>query len=34
MYHVVIREIPPNRSSGRDLDRLTLSSCRSYSARK
>ena len=34
MYQVVIREIPPNRSSGRELDQLVLSSCRSSSARK
>lgn len=34
MYHVVIREIPPDRSTGRELDRLALSSCRSSSDRK
>ena len=30
-YHVAIREIPPNRSTGRELDRLAPSACRSSS---
>jgi hypothetical protein len=34
MYHVVVREIPPDRSAGRELDQLTLSACRSSSGRK
>lgn len=34
MYHVVIRETPPDRSAGRELDRLALSACRSSSGRK
>lgn len=34
MYHVVIREIPPDRSAGRELDRLALSDCQSSSGRK
>jgi hypothetical protein len=34
MYHVVIREIPPDRSASRELDRLALSACRSSSGRK
>ena len=34
MYHVAIREIPPDRSTGRELDRLAPSACRSPSARK
>jgi len=34
MYHVVIREVTPDRSAGRDLDRLALSACRSSSGRK
>ena len=33
LYHVVIREIPPDRSAGRELDRLGLSACRSSSGR-
>ena len=34
MYHVAIRERPPNRSTGRELDLLALSACRSPSAHK
>jgi hypothetical protein len=34
MYHVKIREIPPNRSAGRELDRVGLDACRSFSTRK
>lgn len=34
MYHVVIREITPDRSAGRELDRLALTACRSSSGRK
>ena len=34
MYHVVIREIPPNRSTGREVDPRALSSCRTPSAQK
>jgi hypothetical protein len=34
MYNVVIREIPTDRSAGRELDRLMLSACRSSSDRK
>lgn len=34
LYHVVIREIPPDRSAGRELDRLALNACRSSSDRK
>ena len=34
LYHAVIREIPPNRSAGRELDRLALSACRSSTDRK
>jgi hypothetical protein len=30
----MIREIPPDRSASRELDRLALSSCRSSSDRK
>jgi len=32
MYHVVIREVPPNRSTGRELDRIPLSTCGAPSA--
>jgi hypothetical protein len=34
LYHVAIRETPSNRSPGRELDRLTLSACRSPSTQK
>ncbi len=34
MYNVAIREIPPNRSTGRELDPIPLSSCRERSAQK
>lgn len=34
LYHVSIREIPPNRSAGRELDRVALNDCRSLSVRK
>lgn len=34
MYHVAIREFPPNQSAGRELDRMALSACRSSSAPK
>ena len=34
LYHVMIREVPPDRSASRELDRLALSSCRSSSDRK
>jgi len=34
LYHVVIREIRPDRSAGRELDRQALSACRSSSGRK
>jgi hypothetical protein len=34
MYQVVIRESPPDRPTGRELDRLALSACRSSSGRK
>lgn len=34
MYDVAIQEIPPNRSAGRELDRLAFSACRSPSAQK
>lgn len=34
MYHVAIRETPPNRSTGRELDRVPLSACHSLSAKK
>ena len=34
LYHVMIREIPPDRSASRELDRLALNSCRSSSDRK
>ena len=34
LYHVMIREIPPDRSTSRELDRLALNSCRSSSARR
>lgn len=34
MYHVVIREMPPTHSAGRELDPLALRACRSPSARK
>lgn len=34
MYHVAIREFPPNQSIGRELDSIPLSSCRERSAQK
>lgn len=34
MYHVEIRETPPDQSAGRELDRLAFSACRSSSGRK
>jgi hypothetical protein len=34
MYHVVIREVPPNRSTGRELDRIPLSTCGAPSVSK
>lgn len=34
LYHVVIHEIPLDRSASRELDRLGLNSCRSSSDRK
>lgn len=34
MSHIAIREIPPNRFSGRELDPLALSTCQSPSAPK
>jgi len=34
LYHVMIREIPPDRSASRELDRLALNSCRSSSDRR
>ncbi len=34
MYHVAIREHPPNCATSRELDRLALSACRSPSAQK
>lgn len=34
MYHVAIRETPPNRSTGHEIEPLTLSACRSSSGQK
>ncbi len=34
IYHVGIRETLPNQSTGRELDRLAFSACRSSSSRK
>jgi len=34
LYHVMIREIPPDRSASRELAPLALNSCRSSSDRK
>ena len=34
IYHVAIREVPPNQSGARELDRMALSTCRSSSAPK
>ena len=34
MYHVTIREAPPNRSTSREIERLTSSACRSSSGWK
>lgn len=34
MYHVAIREVPPNRSTGRELDRIPLSACGAPSVSK
>ena len=34
LYHVMIREVPPDRSASRELNRLALNSCRSSSDRK
>src|SRR5580765_3241174 len=33
LYHVMIREVPPDRSASRELNRLALNSCRSSSDR-
>ena len=34
MYNVAIREIPPNRSTGRELDPVPLRTCRASAVRK
>ena len=34
LYHVAIRETPPNRSSGHEIEPLALSACRSSSGQK
>jgi len=34
MYHVAIRETPPNRSTSRELDRMALGPCHSPTAKK
>jgi len=34
IYHVAIQETPPNRSTSREIERLALNACRSFSSRK